>query len=268
MPPDDTLFSESTPKSGDQSQNGSAQGTPQDGQSGAQDAADITAQFETAAEKAFGPLFQNMASTLQTIEQRLSTLEQSPGDDETQNQQPSSDAETELVNDPSGFVETRAKKAAAEVVAPLFQNIAEDKFNSMEASVKAEVDQQFGEGAFDEIFREDARRVISSLPVEMRASENHYRSAINGIKGMKWNDLQARFSKTKEAHETEQRRNQFRPLDGGRSRPGPGQLSEEEVQYLGDLSRHGIEYSREEYIRDREAKKTASDFPQSKEATN
>ena len=181
------------------------------------------------------------------------------------------DMQARLLTDPEGFISEILEKklsSSRKEPDPVVKTLAEDKFATTRASLQREVDTQFGDGTFEELFSKEFDALAANLPDALKASETHLRVILNSLMGPKRTELNEREAAVqKERDRTMASPGTFTGM--GRPRPRGSSLTPEEKEFLAELRDAGIDVDEKQYIRDREAAAAghidADTFPEEKE---
>ncbi len=231
---------------------------------------DLTTQVTDAANKAFGPLFQQIGQTVGQINQRMDSMEKAGAPEEPQLKDEDSkfgNAKVDaLLEDPEEFVRKLAAEQTVGTTGPLFQSLLADKQRAVLRDMKAETDTKFGDGIWDSEFASEVGAVLDSFPVQLKSSEGHIRSAVQGVMGSKIDMLLEAGNKTAAAQKKEidsrQNTGDYSPLGPGRAPPVAGKLSPDDKEFIKYIKdRDDPEYSEAQHIQSMTRGNTEDDWP-------
>jgi hypothetical protein len=222
-----------------------------------------TPSIEDIAKATAGVLSKQLGTQLQQISARLEKLEAPPAeesvDEGEQNLTPQQREFAKFYGNPGEYIKAHSDAG----VEPLLRPILDDKARSLHSTVKSEFDGEFGDGAFDEMIAEDLNTVLESMPEHLRSSEEHYRMAINGLKGRRFGELLERRDTTMKKQE-EDERNGASLLGDSRPRPAgnPNTISDDEKELIAKWATHtGEKLDPKDYLRDKCAGIDEDSFP-------
>jgi hypothetical protein len=159
---------------------------------------------------------------------------------ETQDQTPAdaTDRALQLMDDPDAVIDERVSRGVQQViregVEPTIAGLAQGQVNGFIKEAKAQFDNTYGPGVFEELVETDLRTTLAQLPAALQTSANHQAMILNGIKGLKADEL---FTKRSE-RDTMMENEPPQMLSGGGPRPAPkGQLTGEEKDFLAEVAR-------------------------------
>ena len=163
-------------------------------------------------------------------------LPQAPAPDD-QTPADATDRALQLMDDPDAVIDQRVAQGVQqhikEGVEPTIAGLAQGQVNGFIKEAKAEFDNTYGPGVFEEMVETDLRTTLSQLPAALQTSANHQAMILNGIKGLKADEL---FTKRSE-RDTMMENEPPQMLSGGGPRPAPkGQLTGEEKGFLAEIA--------------------------------
>lgn len=163
------------------------------------------------------------------------------------------DAAVKLIDNPDDYISKIVdKKLSQDNDIDMLRN---DMFLDRVGELERDYDNEFGDGAFREHILPDLMKAASELPTKMRASKSHMRMLYQGIRGGLPADklVEKRLAVKQAEKDAAERRSAPPMLRGiGVPRQSGDKLDADESAYLDSLSKKGIKYSKEDYLRDRE----------------
>ena len=155
---------------------------------------------------------------------------------------------------PEGFIAAEAAKVAKDTWGPYLKNQAQSTADNLIDAVRGDIESEYGEGSWSELFEGPIASTLGQMPLEMRASKEHVDAAVASVLGRQTRDSTARTvldTKRSEALKAANERAQAAMpnfLENGRPAPRPGHISSEGQDFLAELNKQGFTMSREEYI--------------------
>ena len=207
-----------------------------------------------AMEQSFGPMLGQVGGALRSMDSRMRAIESSnqPSGD-TMPQNTDDTRLDELLKDPDSYVRREAGKFLSEKTGPLFEQMISDRQNQVLVSLQESVDKEFGEGTWETEISTELGSVLERFPVTIKSSEQHIKSAIDGIKGTKLDKLMERKAAVMKARADEQDRSptgDYSAMRAGRGIPKAGKLNATDKEFIQLIrSRDDKTYTEEDYIR-------------------
>ncbi len=189
------------------------------------------------------------------------------------NQQPQPDPSEkfqELYQDPDGYINKHAQAAAMQTMQKLGPHLklqAEQSRDVLTEQQEKQIDKEYGEGTWKELFEPGFTKVLENMPLEMQASKEHVDSAVSAILGgmVRNPDTLQKL----EERRVEMRKRATAPsmMSGVRPIQRGGGLNEEEKEFLASLERSGMGMDPKEYMQFRDAGDNEAQWQNLKEAT-
>jgi hypothetical protein len=175
----------------------------------------------------------------------------------------------ELYQDPDGYINKQASAAAIQQLQRLGPHLklqAEQSRDVLVEQQKSQVNKEYGEGTWEDLFEDGFKNVLENMPLEMQASKDHVDSAVSAILGGMVRNPEM-LSKLEERR-TEVRKRQSAPsmMSGVRSAPRGTGLNDEEKEFLASLERSGMKMDPKEYVQYRDAGDNEDQWVSLKEA--
>ena len=173
----------------------------------------------------------------------------------------SSDVQSRLLQDPTGFVKEVAQDAInGQQRSPAEAVLLNNDFVANLNQEKASFDGKFGNGAFEELIAPDLAEVVRHMPPELRASQQHFNMVVRGLQGGL--DVDALHAKKTTATQKAEERSAPRMIVGAGARPAKdAPLDADAKEYLQRLAAKGINYSEKQLKIDSAAGISEDDFP-------
>lgn len=119
-------------------------------------------------------------------------------------------------------VDGRVKEILKEVLGPYLSTSIQDRQIEVQTRLETEVEQRFGEGAWEKFVRGDLDKAIEALPLESRGSAAHLKATVDGIIGSKHESMyEYRTEAVRKAKEAEASTGMTTPRMLNTSRPRP-----------------------------------------------
>jgi hypothetical protein len=99
------------------------------------------------------------------------------------------DVATDLLEDPGSVIDQRVDGRIRERLGPYLQTQIGDKLEDLLIRHRVSVDERYGDGTFEKIYRPELDRQLDTLPPETKSSAAHIQSLIEGITGRKTEEL-------------------------------------------------------------------------------
>jgi hypothetical protein len=148
------------------------------------------------------------------------------------------DLSTQLLTDPKTTLEKQFDQFVKEKLAPQLRTQYGDRRDELIDGYKSDIDGEFGEGTWDELFVPELNDAFGNMPPEMQASRGHLRVMINAIKGDKLDKLVDKAAALEEKAEQEATAEPPAMLGAGNPRPSEPAVSQDLKDFLADYNRH------------------------------
>jgi hypothetical protein len=180
----------------------------------------------------FQQTIQNLAEQVQALSQAKETQP-----DNQPNGLDGGDDATRLLTDPNKVIDERVAEAIKSRVDPAVRVILGDRGTDLLEAHRTEIDENFGEGAWDELVKPELEGAIKDLPAEVQASKGHMRILVNAIKGAKLDEFRERLDKRDKEDTSVRRGAPPRMLGEGRPRPREPELAADLKEIMADWER-------------------------------
>lgn len=271
--PDDDLFS-GDDKGGDDKADDKGGKADGGGTAPAIDMDKLTSSIDTAVREANGDLGQAILSIqeqlkdIQTGQQAAAGTGDGTGVDNADGE-PSVEFQ-KFYKDMPAYVKEKGIEGIKESLGPFLKMQAEQTRDLAVDGHKTSVDSEFGEGAWDEFFKETFSTKMALLPLEFQGSREHTSALMSSVYGELYRDPEKR-SALEDRRESEGKRREPPVMLSTSTRRATGsKTTEDEKSFVESLQRAGIEYNMERYVKARETGNTLADWQtrnQKKEAS-
>jgi hypothetical protein len=213
--------------------------------------------MQNALEASIGPVMGQVGGALRNMDARLEAIEQRGMQQEQPTHSGGGDTLTDsklekLLADPDAYVREQAGKLLSEKVAPILEHTLGSQQGAALVSIQNEFNAEFGEGSWDKYIANDLAPILEKFPVAIRGSEQHIRSAVDGLKGGLFNELiEAKASVAKERNKEAERSatGDYTPLGSGRPIPVAGKLTPDDKAFIAMIrERDDPSFSEEDFI--------------------
>ena len=233
MATDDSLAGETNAEDGSRGgEGGEGEATQQGGSGGLDHEA-----FKGMMTETLGPAFEQIGQVLGSVDQRLSGLESSkPSGNDTTGGGGSDDELQELLKEPvQKIVAEESRKTYGTLMGPMVA----DRRSAYTAEAKTAIDEEYGDGTWDEVFEDEVKGILDGFPPEGQMRKTGVQAAVAQVVGQHAKDLFGKFqenTKKREAATTDYRR-----LPPGREQPTQRGLSPDEQLLVKSMQDAGVE---------------------------
>lgn len=203
---------------------------------------------------------QQLQETVVSLQNQLANMQQAQlmQQQQAQAQQPPpdpSDRFQQLYQDPDGYINKHAQVAALQTMQKLGPHLklqAEQSRDILVDQQKADIDGEYGEGTWSELFDEGFKKVIENMPLEMQSSKDHVDSAVSAILGSMVRNPETLGKLQEKRAEVKKRVQAPSMMYGVRQVNRGSALNEEEKEFLASLARSGMPMDPKEYLQFRD----------------
>lgn len=217
------------------------------------------AELKAIAEETFGPLAGEMAGALKHISGELEGLKAKQTEKISAEDAERAKMEA-LLSDPEKMIDERVRKEVAETTGPLFHTLLRDSQDRFERTQKVAIEDEFGEGVWEEFFKEPVADMLKTFPAKLRGEEAGYAAAVNQVKGSMYSDLKGKAKEAEKVKAEKAKARDFQVLPDGRAVPPKGHLNDDEEKYLAALNDHGFAAKKEDYLASKGMGNTLDDY--------
>ena len=222
---------------------------------------------EAVAKALEGPLGQ-IGTAMQTLNQRMEGLvapEAPEAPDAPQGGGSPNDYQEFIDLGPKAYIEKYGANQGAERLAATQSMILGQQGKTTLETQRSDIDKTYGEGVFEEHFVPRINNALANIQDQdaqtaARASDEYMQSLVSGVLGtLQRDDTTGDMLVSKKAEQATLRTQQENAgiLGGGRPMPTGGkQISGDEQEFINALNSKGMEYSKEDYIKDRDTGNT------------
>jgi hypothetical protein len=177
----------------------------------------------------------------------------------------------QLYQDPDSYINQHAQAAALQTMQKLGPHLklqAEQTRDLLVDQQKTQMDKEYGEGTWSELFDEGFKKVVENMPLEMQASKEHVDSAVSAILGGMVRNPETLQKLEERRQDVRKRATAPSMMSGVRPIRQGGGLNEEEKEFLASLERSGMPMDPKEYLQFRDAGDTEDQWASLKEQPN
>lgn len=217
-----------------------------------------------------------LQETVVALQGQIAQMQQTALVKEQQTQQAANDAVDpsekfqQLYQDPDGYINRHAQAAAVQTMQRLGPHLklqAEQSRDILVSQQQEQIDKEYGEGTWTDLFDTGFKQVLENMPLEMQSSKDHVDSAVSAILGGMVRNPDTLQKLEERRVEVRKRATAPSMMSGVRPIRQGGGLNEEEKEFLASLERSGMGMDPKEYMQYRDTGDNESQWESLKEET-
>lgn len=218
---------------------------------------------------------EQLRNTVESLQNQLAQMQHSALTQQQQQQQAEqaavdpSEKFQQLYQAPDSYIDKRAQDVAMQTMQKLGPHLklqAEQTRDILVDQQRVQMDKEYGEGTWNELFDEGFKKVVENMPLEMQASREHVDSAVSAILGGMVRNPETLQALEERRTDVKKRATAPSMMSGVRPISRGGGLNEEEKEFLASLERSGMGMDPKEYLQYRDAGDNESQWVGLKEA--